>query len=405
MTRNEERDYVRELARRVAEIANTPEMETRRQRWRDTYMLRKPDRVPVYLNPSGCRKELLPESALKCEDARCRGVENALRWVLVRYDLNDDAVVHPYWPVSAAVECEGEFVWGVPTPVTRPDSEGGAWAFDPPIKEEADLDRLVMPTWRHGEEKTRSRIQQAEELFEDILPVKLTCRCPLTPGFPNRASYLIGLDALMLNMAAKPDMIHRLMGFLRDGVLKTMDEMEAMGILTENNDEQIHFSESLKTSPTDVPVKFDDLWARTESQQYEHVSPDMWREFCLDYQMPVLTRYRHVSYGCCENLTHKMDGVLSIPNLRIFVSGPWTDLETAAAMCRDRACIVWRQKATDVIFTDDLATTRKHLEDGLKLTRGCSRAIVLQEVMTTNGNPSRLNEWVEVAKQSSEAFS
>ncbi len=405
MTHFQQRAYVRDLARKVAEIASTPEMDAKRRRWADAYMLRKPDRVPVWRRPTACREELLPESSLRCADPFLRRVESELRWTLLCHELGDDAIVLPYWRVPAAIECANPPVWGVETRrVPSPDARG-AWAFDPPVKSEADLDRLRIPKWRHDEKKTQQRLEQADELLGDILPVRLTARCPLSPGLGGAAARLIGLDALMLNVALKPDMMHRLMAFLRDSVLSAMDQIEAMGVLTENNDEQIHFSESLKTSPPEEPVRFRDLWVRTESQEFELIGPDMWREFLLDYQMPILTRHRYVSYGCCENLTPKLDGVFSIPNLRIFVNGPWTELEAAADRCRGRACLVWRQKAADVIFADDLRAVRAHLEEGLRITQGCRRAIVLQEIMTTNGNPGRLKEWTALAIDAAERLS
>ncbi len=405
MTQSEQRAYVRDLARQVAEIADTPEMDAKRRRWSDAYMLRQPDRVPLWCRPTGCRVELLPETALRCTDAALRAAENQLRWTLLCHELGDDAIALPYWRVSAAIECANPPVWGVEMKRTPSTAERGAWAFDPPIKSEADLDRLTMPQWRHDEAKTQQRLEQADDLLGDILPVRLMARCPLGASLGSTASQLIGLDALMLNVALQPDMMHRLMAFLRDGVLSTIDQIEAMGVLTENNDEQIHFSESLKTSPAHEPVRFGDLWIWTESQAFQLIGPDMWREFLLDYQMPILKRYRYVSYGCCEDLTHKLDRVLSIPNLRIFVNSPWTDLAAAAEKCRGRACIAWRQKATDVIFADDLRAVRAHLEEGLRQTRGCNRVIVLQEVMTTNGNPGRLKEWVALAKAASERLS
>jgi len=405
MTRDEERNYVRELARQVIAIATDPEMAIKRQRWSDAYMLRAPDRVPIWCRPTGCRSELLPEDALRCTDSLYRSAENQLRWILICHNLNDDAVVNPYWTVPAAVECEAPPVWGVETKRIPPTAERGSWAFDPAIKDEAGLEKLVMPSWRHDAFKTQQRLEQAEDLLGDIMPVKVTGRAPLGVGLGAMASQLIGLEGLLLNVAMRPQMVHRLMAFLRDGVMKAMDQVEAMGILTENNDEQIHVSEGLKTSPGDVPVRFGDLWVWTESQAFGEISPDMWREFLLDYQLPILERYRYVSYGCCENLSRKIDGVLSIPNLRIFVNSPWTDLAVAAERCRDRACIAWRQKATDVIFADDLTDVRKRLEHGLRITRGLSRVIVLQEVMTTNGNPSRLKDWTAMAKCASEELS
>jgi hypothetical protein len=175
--------------------------------------------------------------------------------------------------------------------------------------------------------------------------------------------------------------------------------------MTENNDDPIHFSESLKTSPPNVPVHTRDMWLRTESQQFQGVGPDMWREFCLAYQKPIMQRFRYVSYGCCENLTDRIDDVLAIPNLRIFVKGPWTDLPTAAAKCQDRFSIVWRQMASEVIFATDMSPVRKRLEEGMVISQGCHRSIVLQEVATCNGNPRRLHEWVTMAKDVAERLS
>lgn len=406
MTEQEQKDCVRELARCIAEIANDPEMEKTRQRWRDTYMLRKPDRSPVWLRlDSWCMHEFTPEKSLKCQNPLLRRLEWQFRIMLHHHEFGDDTIVLPYWKVPAAIQFDGKYLWGVPVKFHRPEENDGAWAYDPPIKDESDMKGLRMPTWTHNEAETDRRLNQFGDLLGDILPVRMSAIPPLFPGMGRNASDLIGLDGLLLNMAANPDMIHRLMGFIRDSVLKCQDEVEAMVIMTENNDEPIHFSESLKTTPPDVPVKLDDLWLRTESQQFQNTGPEMWKEFCLDYQTPIMRRFRYVSYGCCEDLTEMIDQVLAIPNLRIFVNSPWTDLATTAEKCRDKYSIVWRQKASAVIFSEDMTPIRRHLEEGMRITQGCYRAIVLQEVMTTGGNPQRLFDWVAAAKDVSERLS
>jgi hypothetical protein len=86
-----------------------------------------------------------------------------------------------------------------------------------------------------------------------------------------------------------------------------------------------------------------------------------------------------VQYGCCENLTRKIDGVLSIPNLRVFVCSAWTDLDTVIERVRGDYTIMWRQKASDVVFPDDgprgcaPATIRRDLEQGCKQLQGYPR--------------------------------
>jgi hypothetical protein len=102
------------------------------------------------------------------------------------------------------------------------------------------------------------------------------------------------------------------------------------------------------------------LWGQENSQEFDQVSPAMWEEFCLNYQRPILERFGLVSYGCCENLSHKISGVLSLRNLRIFVCSAWTRLDWVVERVGDRYTIMWRQKASDVVTPDDVSSIRRH---------------------------------------------
>lgn len=390
---------VRDLARHVADVAADPEMGLTCQRWRDTYMLRRADRPPVWLRLDAMgQRELLPDAELQCSEPFLRAIERELRLVLRHREFGDDTVVLPYWKVPAAIQFDGEHLWGVPVKRRQPGEATGAWAYDPPIRSAGDLDRLRIPRWHHDEAETQRRLNIHAEVFGETLPIRLSALPPIFPGIARNATDLIGLDGLLLNMAGDPDFVHHLMAFQRDSVLQCLDDVEAMGTLTENCDEPIHFSESLKESGAKTPLRLGDLWLRTESQQFQGVSRAMWREFCLEYQKPIMARFRYVSYGCCEDLTDCIDDVLAVPNMRIFVSSPWTDLATTAQHCGDNYSIIWRQKASDVVYAADLSEQRRHLEEGIELTRGCHRAIVLQEVATCNGNPGRLRDWVSLAR-------
>jgi hypothetical protein len=125
----------------------------------------------------------------------------------------------------------------------------------------------------------------------------------------------------------------------------------------------------------------------------------MWEEFCLAYQKPILEPFGLVAYGCCENLTHKIDGVLSIPNLRVFVCSAWTNLDRVLERVGDRYAIMWRQKASDVVFPDDTAVLRRDLEEGCRKLQGFRYQIVLRELQTLAGHPERPREWTAIAKE------
>lgn len=87
-------------------------MERTRQRWRDTYMLRKTDRAPVWLRlDPACLPELLPDESLQCENPFLRSVEKTLRIALRQHEFGDDTIALPYWKIPAAIQFEGDHLW------------------------------------------------------------------------------------------------------------------------------------------------------------------------------------------------------------------------------------------------------------------------------------------------------
>jgi hypothetical protein len=50
---------------------------------------------------------------------------------------------------------------------------------------------------------------------------------------------------------------------------------------------------------------------------------------------------------------------------------------------------MWRQKASDVVFPDDVETIRNDLEQGCKQLQGFHYQIVLRELQTLSGHPDR----------------
>jgi hypothetical protein len=65
---------------------------------------------------------------------------------------------------------------------------------------------------------------------------------------------------------------------------------------------------------------------------------------------------------------------------------------------------MWRQKASDVVFPDDVETIRRDLEEGMRTLRGCHVQIVLRELQTLAGHPDRLHVWTRLAKETAARF-
>lgn len=402
----DEREYVRELARKIAEIAASLENQRIMQRWRDVNGMRKPDRYPVWCRPTGALwPQLLPEDSLVCKDPWLRAVEYGFKQTLVKNDIGDDTPVEDYFAVGAALEFDPPNMWGVD--IGRHDSStpDGAWAYDPPLKTADDFDKLRIPNVSYNEKNTQEALSHAHDVLGDILPVKLVCGVPINATLCSTAADLRGLGEMMMDMIAEPELMHRLMSYLRDSALNIMHQVLGMGIMTPNNIGPMQLSDPIGPAPEDGKISYKNMWVGANAQEYEQVSTAMWKEFLLDYQRPIMDQFGWAAYGCCENLTHKMEGVLTIPNLRVFVSSAWTDLDKVVELVGSNYVIMWRQKATDVVFPDDVSDIKRHLEDGLRKLKGCYVQIVLRELQTLAGHPDRLHVWTKLAKDAAERIS
>ncbi|MBT4821015.1 MAG: hypothetical protein HON70_35220 [Lentisphaerae bacterium] len=407
------RATVRELAQRVAELAQTSENRARRQLWCDVNSLRRPERPPIVCHPgSGAWNEILPASVLVAADPFLRGLEYQFRKSLHKWEIGDDTVLEPWVTVPTVMRLEGQSLWGLPVTHIRPEDASTvtptrtAWRYEPPIKEESDIDRIVLPRYHHDREATQTNLERMNGLLGDLLPVRETCAVP-GPGawLHGWATQLRGVEQLLFDLMDCPQWVHRLMRTLMDGHLGVMEQFEQAGVLTLNNVNLMACDDLPQPDSDPQLVRLKDLWGRGESQEFQGVSPAQHEEFLLQYQKPILERSGLSFYGCCEDLTNKIPLILSIPNLRRFVCSPWTDLGTLVDAVGDRYCIEWRQKATDVAYAPDLSAVRKHLVDGFERARGGCLMVVLQELETVNHNPRRLRDWAALAKEVGSACS
>ena len=394
---------VRQLAQQVAQIAASAENQQRIKRWRDVNALRKPDRAPVWCKPVGAWNEIIPAESLCCQDEWLRAIELDFRKTIKKNEIGDDEPVESFFGVPAVFDVDPPNTWGVDVGSHRPTQAGGSWAFDPPIKTAADLDKLRMPSLIYNEPKSREHLSRAQDLLGDIMPARLVCYTPKSVATLGIAlADLRGLEQMMMDMATEPELIHKLTAFVRDAALKNLAEIEATGLLTPNNVGPMTCSDPI--GPQDCPPSLKNCWLMANSQEYDQVSPAMWEEFCLNYQKPIFEKFGLVGYGCCENLTKKIDGVLAIPNLRIFTCSAWTNLDLVIEKVGAKHVIMWRQKASDVVFPDDNATIKRDLEEGARKLQGCHYQIVLRELQTLSGHPDRLHVWTQMAIEAAQKY-
>jgi hypothetical protein len=400
-SREDEKNYVRELAAEIVTIAREPRMTAIKQRWRDVNGLHRPDRSPVWCNPVGLWKELLPDSSLLCRDPFLKNLELIFKRLIFKREIDDDTPVNDYFKSGMAFDVIPENVWGVDVVRESLSAEGSAWQYKSALQTPSDFDRLRVPEYRHNPRKTAVAAARLEEVLSGIMPVRIV---PFQGYFSiatlcQPAADLRGMEQMMMDMVLEPELVHRLMNIIYEGVMNFLDAIEAAGNIVPNNDEAMLLSDPLRTGTGGKDYSLKDCWIAGNSQELDQVSPAMFEEFLLDYQKKIFSRFGAVSYGCCENLTNKMDPVLAIPNLKIMVCSAWTNLDKLIAKVGTKHCIMWRHKASDVVCPDNTASLKQYVQEGARKLQGCYYQTVLRELQTQMGHGNRLYEWTQITKE------
>lgn len=393
---------LRQLAGRVAQISRLPEMAERRLMWCEHNQLR-PRRPMVLCFPEGSWQELLPQSAMTCEDPKLRGWEWALRSRIYWWEhIHDDNFIEPWFDLNWHVHIGS---YGFDIPYTFGDDRG-SYVWDPPMKDlERDFARLHRRELRVDREATLADLKLAGEIFGDLLPPRIRGMLWWTNGLTQAAAKLIGLENIMWAMYDRPDELHRLMAFLRDDQMHFIEWCEQEQLLSANDGADYVGSggvgcitERERAAAPVSPVSLADRWGFAESQETVGVSPEMFEEFILPYQVPLLEKTRLNCYGCCEGLEHRIDKVIArVPRLRRVSVAPSANQEVLAPKLAGRFIYSRKPYPAHVCVGFNEPAIRADIRRTLSLAGESPLELVLKDTHTLEGQPERLGRWVRIA--------
>jgi len=399
---------LRELAKRVREIAESPVMEERRRLWRRHNDLHG-ERPLILIESGGLIEPLIPASARHCTGDWAKGVEHGFLFTITACEhVDDDSVVEPYMTYNWQV---GLSDYGVRSEKQRGDADGklGSYRWDPAINDlDTEFDKLHPRTFSVDREATMKQKQKLEEVFGGILKVRRRGMNWWTMGMTWPAIDIVGLEGLMMLMYDNPEGLHRLMAFLRDDHIAVIEWYEREGLLTLNNENDYVGSGSLGYTDDlpqadwkeGDPVRLKDMWVLSESQETVGVSPQMFAEFVFPYQLPVIEKFGLSYYGCCEPVHSRWDTLKQIPNLRKLSVAPWCDQEIMAE-CLGRDYVFCRKPNPEMIskqsFDED--AIRRDIRTTLDIAKDCNLEIVMKDVHTVADHPERVGRWVQIARE------
>ena len=400
-----DRSILRDLAKQVAEIAALPIQTTRRRQWVRHNSLQTKHPM-MLLFPEGAWEELLPERALLCGGERARHMEWQLRSRIYHHaHFQDDTVIEGEWTVEKVIHSSG---WGLqPRRIASPEARG-AYKFDPVLLGPSDLEKLQFPevTYDHG--ATDRAFEEAQELFGDILRVRPKGVGHISYHLMNQYVHWRGLEVAMLDMYLQPQFLHDTVAFLEEGHRRVLEQYVDQNLLSLNNDATYQSSggngytdELPKPGFDPAHVRPCDIWASAEAQEFAQVGPKQHAEFALQYERRLLAPFGLTGYGCCEDLTRKLDDVLTVPNLRRVSISPFADIERCAERLGGEVVFSWKPHPAHLVGHFDEAAIRKYIRRALEITQreGCVLEMVLKDTHTCEHRPERFDRWTQIARQ------
>lgn len=403
----QERSSLRGLAEELAEAAALSIQRERAQLWRATNRL-CPERPLILADPQNGWPELVGEDDLECGDPLLREWELGLRRRLFAHrHIHDDRPLTRWFNIPWVIEV-GDY--GLVERQERSD-EHGSYRWDAPIKTEADLDRLHPRRIEIDEAATAAHERLARDIFgtgaSAILDVRrhgeAVCRAKLT----RVAIHLRGLQQMMLDMYDNPQLLHRLMAFLRDDFEREWTLYEAAGALSPNNEPDSQLGAG-GLGHTDLlpdlaggPARRSQMWCWGESQETVGVGPRQFDEYVLQYQLPLLNRFGLVDYGCCEPLDNKLDLLMRyLPRLRSVAVSPWSDRRKVAEKIGAKYVFVYKPNPSRVCSpTPDWEQAERDVRETLEIAAGCCVVIVMKDTSTFHHEPARITRWTDMASR------
>jgi len=395
-----DRDILRSLAEQYRDICAKPSQQEKRRLWRLKNSL-KPVKPLIYIR--ACAWQEMPESRLQCEDAFFHPYESFFRQMLFQDTFEDDFIFEPWVTVGALYKCYG---WGLEVKRHMPEEARGSWKIDYAIKTLDDALKMQVPRHEIDETATAQNLERVKDVLGDIIPVAVD-RGPAyrmwTADLSTDLGHLRGIENIMVDMLDNPDWLKGVLAFMRDGVLKAHDEAERAGdwSLLDHQNQAMPYAMELEDPSADAPgVPRKRLWAFAASQELTCVSPEMHNEFMLQYQIPILKHFGLAAYGCCEDLTRKIDILRQIPNLRRIGVAPLANVARCAEQIKRDYVLSYRPSPADMVsygFSEEriISIVKRDLES----CSDCHVDVTLKDVETVEGDPTRIKRWVRLVRK------
>jgi len=401
---------LRSLAGPYAELAHLDVQRERIERYRKTNDIESV-RPPVLIDevPWG---EIRDESLTNRCAKELAWLEGGLRRSLYQWaHFQADMVIPPVFQIRKHIRSSGI---GLDVRDRRIDGATGshiaAHEYTDQLAAEADLEKLALPVITYDQDGTERAREQAEAVFAGLLPVEIVGHVFHFSMWDEIARYR-GVANLLLDLAARPGLMHRTAARFRDIGLATFRQLVEKDLL-HATPLLLHCTpactRNLPAPDFAGTVRPQDTWGRCAAQILGSVSPDMHDEFDFSYAAPLVSACGLVYYGCCEPLDRKIALLRKrFRNLRKISITPWADVDRAAQnIGRDFVLAAKPNPAFVSSRTFDPKPVEEEIERCLVACRrhGTVCEFVLKDISTIANDPRNLTQWAATASRVIDRF-
>jgi len=404
MTAND-KAILRELAKGYMEIASDPINNERRQRAQDINDL-KPRRPMVWIHEVPWHEMNIDNKlTCLCETDEARQFEWHMRMTLFRWEyMQADMVVEKFFPISKAYSNSGIGI-NILEDMIATDEKN--YIVSHYFKDQLDtmekVQALKEPIVTAHPQHDTQRMELAQDAFGDILPPVLRGHYIYHAPWDEIPRYR-GVTPIMYDLTDNPELLHATMKKWTAGKLSVMRQMEKLGLLDTDIDE-LHCTPPY-TSDLDKGNGLKNIWFRCMAQMFSDVSPAQWKEFELDYLMPLAEECGLVYYGCCEAIEQKIPLLKTIPNLRKIGVPTRCNPEVCAQQIKGDYVYAHKPNPAFVATVFDPGQVQGEIERVIKtcIEHGCAYEFVLKDISTVGYKPGNLVEWNKVVMETIDRY-
>ncbi len=403
-----DREILRDLARRTLELANSPRNRQTYADWvKNGASKTQVTRPLIRIETNTFEHQIMP-AMMRCEGSDARRIEHDLLRPIINFTMfEDDTLVPDFYGIADMTQFTP---FNLPVKVQY--SDGLGHHFIPYLTDlEEDGHLLQKSPWAIREDWMNAAMQEAGDIFGDILPVKRISNAFYCTPMQDIV-HIMNMDDMYMAMIDDEDRFTAMLDRLTDDYIELFKAQEESGLIHHANAME-HLCQGTYCFTSELPgetagAKLKDMWLFMDSQETSGVSPQMYHDLVFPYYKKVMDHFGLISYGCCEASHPIWDNCLStIDTLRKVSISPWCDEEFMGERLQGTGVTFLRKPPATILGMDspnlDEDATLACFRKTGKAAKGCKIEIIQRDVYQIGGNPDKVKRFVQLARKGLES--